>query len=159
MLGGGALRSRLADRIRQKEGLSYGVGSQLNIPALDPAGMWIAYAISAPQNTAKVEAALREEIQKAITSGFTEEELTEAKKGWKQSNEVNRTSDASLARRLSSYLKIDRSMFYDKELEAKVAALTLAQVNEALRQNIKTGSVSVISAGDFAKAAKDATAK
>ena len=159
MLGGGALRSRLADRIRQKEGLSYGVGSQLNIPALDPAGMWIAYAISAPQNTAKVEAALREEIQKAITSGFTEEELNEAKKGWKQSNEVNRTSDASLARRLASYLKIDRSMFYDKELEAKVAALTLAQVNEALRQNIKAGSLSVISAGDFAKASKDAAAK
>ena len=51
MLGGGALRSRLADRIRQKEGLSYGVGSQLNIPARDPAGLWLAYAISAPQNT------------------------------------------------------------------------------------------------------------
>lgn len=159
MLGGGALRSRLADRIRQKEGLSYGVGSQLSIRALDPAGLWLAYAISAPQNTAKVEAALREEVQKAITEGFTEEELAEAKKGWRQSNEVNRTQDAALARRLSSYLKIERNMDYDKGLEAKVAALSIAQVNEALRQNLKPINLSVISAGDFAKAAKDAAAK
>lgn len=159
MLGGGALRSRLADRIRQKEGLSYGVGSQVTAPALDPAGLWLAYAISAPQNTAKVEAALREEVQKAIAEGFTEDELTEAKKGWKQSAEVVRTQDPSLARRLSAYLNIDRTLAYDKDLEAKVAALTVAQVNEALRQNLKVVNLSFITAGDFAKAAKDAAAK
>ncbi|MDO9193063.1 MAG: pitrilysin family protein, partial [Undibacterium sp.] len=154
ILGGGALKSRLADRIRQKEGLSYGVGSQLNVPALDPAGLWLAYAISAPQNTAKVEAALREEVQKAIADGFTEEELSEAKKGWKQSAEVVRTQDPSLARRLAAYLSIDRTMAFDKDLEAKVAALTVAQVNEALRQNLKAANLSIISAGDFAKAVK-----
>ncbi|MCU6434769.1 insulinase family protein [Undibacterium sp. Jales W-56] len=159
MLGGGALRSRLADRIRQKEGLSYGVGSQFSAPALDPTALWLAYAISAPQNTAKVEAALREEVQKAVSEGFTEDELAEAKKGWKQSAEVVRTQDASLARRLASYLTIDRTMAFDKDLEAKVAALTLAQVNEALRQNLKPANVSVISAGDFAKTEKDAAAK
>ncbi len=152
MLGGGALRSRLADRIRQKEGLSYGVGSALNVPSQDPAGVWLAYAISAPQNTAKVEAALREEINRALTEGFTEAELAEAKKGWKQSEEVERTDDAQLARQLSSYLNIDRTMAYNKDLEAKVAALTVAQVNDALRQHLKVANLSVVSAGDFAKA-------
>ncbi len=154
MLGGGALRSRLADRIRQKEGLSYGVGSQLNIPALDPAGLWIAFAISAPQNTAKVEAALREEIGRALKDGFSEAELAEAKKGWKQAEEVGRTEDGPLSQHLAEYLTIDRTMAYDKQLEAKVAALTVAQVNEALRQNLKPATISIISAGDFAKAAK-----
>ncbi|MDP3668702.1 MAG: pitrilysin family protein [Telluria sp.] len=156
MLGGGALRSRLADRIRQKEGLSYGVGSQLTVPARDPAGLWLAYAISAPQNTAKVELALREEIDKALKEGFTEAELVEAKKGWAQSQEVGRSADAPLAGRLSQYLTLERTMVYDKELEAKVAAVTLAQVNEALRQNLKAANVSFVSAGDFAKAGKDA---
>lgn len=159
MLGGGALRSRLADRIRQKEGLSYGVGSQLNVQALDPVGFWLAFAISAPQNTAKVEVALREELQRAIADGFSDAELAEAKKGWLQSQEVVRTQDASLARRLSTYLNQDRTMAFDKDLEAKVAALTVAQVNQALRDNLKTVNISVISAGDFAKAAKDAAAK
>ena len=158
MLGGGALRSRLADRIRQKEGLSYGVGSQLTVPARDPAGVWLAYAISAPQNTVKVEAALREEIGKALTEGFTEAELAEAKKGWKQGEEVYRTEDGPLAGRLASYLTLDRTMAFDKDLEAKVAALTVAQVNAALRQHIKPGTVSVVSAGDFAKAGKPADA-
>ncbi len=156
MLGGGALRSRLADRIRQKEGLSYGVGSQLNVSALDPASLWLAYAISAPQNTAKVEAALLEEVQRAIKDGFTEDELAEAKKGWRQSEEVGRTEDGALARELSSYLSMGRTMAYDKELEAKVVALTLTQVNEALRQNLKPVNLSFISAGDFAKAGKAA---
>jgi zinc protease len=151
MLGGGALRSRLADRIRQKEGLSYGVGSQLNIPARDPAGLWLAYAISAPQNTAKVEVALREEIDKALKEGFTEAELLEAKKGWKQGEEVGRTEDAPLAQRLAGYLTLDRTMAYDKDLEAKVAALTVAQVNEAMRKHMTPATVSIISAGDFTK--------
>ncbi|MDO8702329.1 MAG: hypothetical protein Q7J77_07875, partial [Undibacterium sp.] len=87
------------------------------------------------------------------------EELSEAKKGWKQSAEVVRTQDPSLARRLAAYLSIDRTMAFDKDLEAKVAALTVAQVNEALRQNLKAANLSIISAGDFAKAVKDAAAK
>jgi zinc protease len=152
MLGGGALRSRLADRIRQKEGLSYGVGSQLSIPARDPAGLWLAFSFMAPQNVQKVEAALREEIDLALKSGFTDAELVEAKKGWKQGEEVYRTEDNPLAQRLSAYLEIDRTMAYDKDLEAKIAALTVAQVNEALRQHLKPANLSVISAGDFAKA-------
>ncbi len=154
MLGGGALRSRLADRIRQKEGLSYGVGSQLSVQARDPAGMWIAYAISAPQNTPKVEAALREEIALALKDGFTEAELAEAKKGWRQGEEVGRTDDGALSQRLAGYLSMGRTMGFDKELEAKVASLSAAQVNEAMRQFIKPASVSVISAGDFAKVTK-----
>ncbi len=152
MLGGGALRSRLADRIRQKEGLSYGVGSQLMVPAQDPASFWLAFAISAPQNTPKVEVALREELEKALKEGFTEAELAEAKKGWRQAEEVNRTEDGPLAQRLAAYLTLDRTMTFDAGLEAKVAALTAAQVNEALRKHLDFGKLSVIAAGDFAKA-------
>ncbi len=154
MLGGGALRSRLADRIRQKEGLSYGVGSFLNVPVQDPAGFWAAYALSAPQNTAKVEAALRDEMQKALAEGFTEAELVEAKKGWKQAEEVARTQDAGLAGQLASYLAINRTMKFDQDFEAKVAALSLAQVNEALRQLIKLEKISIIDAGDQTKVSK-----
>lgn len=162
ILGGGALHSRLADRIRQKEGLSYGVQSQLDADQVDAAGTWMMFAISAPENTKKVEAAMFEELKLALDKGFTEEELKEAKKGWRQSNEVDRTNDEFLARTMAGNLKINRTMVYSKELEAKVAALTLAQVNAALRQSLKPAQVSVISAGDFAKAAapaKDATSK
>jgi zinc protease len=155
MLGGGALRSRLADRIRQKEGLSYGVGSQLNVPMRDPAGMWMAYAMSAPQNASKVETVLREELQRAVSEGFTEAELAEAKKGWLQGEEVSRTSDEALAGALSEYLTLDRTMNFDAAVEDQVRKLTLAQVNEAMREFIKPTGISIVTAGDFAKVTKE----
>jgi zinc protease len=156
MIGGGALKSRLADRIRQKEGLSYGVGSQFSAPAQDPAGLWLAFTISAPQNTAKVEVALKEEMQKVLTEGFNAAELAEAKKAWRQGEEVGRTDDAMLARSLADYLGYERTMAFDKDIEAKVAALTLEQVNQAVKQVFTVDSLSVIAAGDFAGAAKAA---
>ncbi len=158
MIGGGALRSRLADRIRQKEGLSYGVGSQFNVSPLDASGLWLAFTISAPQNTPKVELALREELKKVTTEGFTADELAEAKKAWRQGEEVNRTRDASLARTLANYLTYDRTMAFDQDLDGKVAALTVEQVNQAVKQGFKFDKLSVISAGDFAGAAKAAAA-
>jgi zinc protease len=158
MIGGGVLKSRLADRIRQKEGLSYDVGSQFSAPAQDPAGLWLAYTISAPQNTAKVGVALKEEMQKVLTEGFTASELTEAKKAWRQGEEVNRTEDPMLSRRLAEYLSYERTMAFDKDIEAKVAALTLEQVNQAVKQVFKIESLSVIAAGDFAGVAKAAAA-
>jgi zinc protease len=157
MLGGGALRSRLADRIRQKEGLSYGVGTQLVVPSRDPAGFWLAYAMSAPQNTAKVEKVLREELERAVSEGFTETELLEAKKGWLQGEEVSRTSDEALAEALSDYLSLDRTMAFDGAVEDQVRKLTLAQVNEAMREFIKPSAISFVAAGDFAKAAKESS--
>ena len=37
VFGGGSLSSRLGDRVRQKEGLSYGVGSFFSADSLDSA--------------------------------------------------------------------------------------------------------------------------
>jgi len=159
VLGGGALHSRLANRIRQNEGLSYGVGSFLNVGVRDPAAQWGAYAISAPENTAKVEAALREELALALQKGFTEAELTEAKKGWRQAEEVGRTDDGALAGLLANYLYLDRTLAFDQAIEAKVAALKPAQLNEALRKYIDAGKVSIVTAGDAAKAAAAAKGK
>ncbi|NOT07536.1 MAG: insulinase family protein, partial [Gemmatimonadales bacterium] len=45
MLGGGFLNSRLATRIRQQDGLSYGVGGSINAQSLDSVGAFNASAI------------------------------------------------------------------------------------------------------------------
>ena len=80
MLGGGFLNSRLAKRIRQKDGLSYGVGSNFNAGAIDKTGSFMAYAIYNPENREALEKAFREEIDKVRTEGFTEEEPRRCKK-------------------------------------------------------------------------------
>src|SRR5262249_2366501 len=73
MLGGSGLSARLTARIRGKEGLSYGVGSDLQAGTFDKAGNFTAFAIYAPQNAAKLEAAFKEEMARALKDGFTPE--------------------------------------------------------------------------------------
>jgi zinc protease len=156
MLGGGAgFDSRLTARIRVKEGLSYGVNSQIIGPIFDRAGGWTVSAIAAPQNIAKVEAALREELAKALKDGFTDEEVAKAKAGWVPKFAQNRVQDQQLAGRLLSHLDSGRTFLtWDKVFEARILAVTPEQVRTALRKYVDPARLTVIKAGDFAKAAK-----
>jgi zinc protease len=152
MLGGGFLNSRLATRIRQKDGLSYGVGSQFSAGSLDQVGSFLAYAIYAPENVEKLEAAYKEEIEKVIKDGFTGEEITAAKSGWSQSRTVTRAQDGSLAGTLNNYLFIKRDLKWDETFEKKVMDLTPEQINAAMKKHLKLENMNIIKAGDFAKA-------
>ncbi len=149
MLGGGFLNSRLAVRIRQEEGLSYGVGSSFTGHPADETGSWSAYAIYAPENAERLEAAFREEIEKVLESGFTAEEVEAAVAGYLQSRNVSRSNDGPLASMLSQHLYFGRNMEWDKQLEAQIAALTPQQINEAMRRHIDLAKISIVMAGDF----------
>ncbi len=151
MLGGGFLNSRLASRIRGKDGLSYNVGSQLQASSLDQNGIFMAFAIYAPQNVTKLEAAFKDEIARALKDGFTEEEIKAAKSGWLQSRQVSRAQDSELAGRMRNFLFINRTLAWDADTEAKVGALTAAQITSAIRKHIDPTKFSMVKAGDFAK--------
>jgi zinc protease len=153
MLGGGFLNSRLATRIRQKEGLSYGVGSQLQASSLDKTGSLLVYAIYAPQNAAKLEAAIKEEVARALREGFTDDEVKAAKAGWLQSQQVTRAQDNSLAGRLNTLNYLGRTVTWDGEFEKRVGALTPADIRAALTKHVDPERISFVKAGDFAKAA------
>jgi len=152
MLGGGFLNSRLAVRIRQKDGLSYGVGSSFSAGSLDNIGTFFANAIYAPENAEKLEIAFKEEIQKVITEGFTAEEVAAAKSGWLQGRTVTRAQDASLAGTLNNYLFIKRDLKWDDAYEKKIQALTPEQINAAMKKYLKPELINMVKAGDFAKA-------
>lgn len=149
MLGGGFLNSRLATRIRQKEGISYGVGSSLSASPLDRSGAFTTYAIYAPENAARLEAAYREEIARMLTDGFTAEEVQKAQQGWVQSRQVSRAQDGSLAGTLMNGLYIDRTLAFDAAMEASISALTPAQVNAAMKKHIDPSKIAIVKAGDF----------
>lgn len=158
LLGGGFLNSRLATRIRQKDGLSYGVGSQFSASSLDKNGTFMSYAIYAPQNAEKLEAAFKEEIEKTMKEGFTAEELKAAKSGYLQSRQVGRSQDASLANTLTNNLYLNRTMQWDADFEKKIEALTPEQIKAAFNKHIDYNKLVIIKAGDFAKAKKGAPA-
>jgi len=153
MLGGGFLNSRLFGRIRIKDGLSYGVGSRLSADSFEQTGSFLAFALYAPQNLAKLEQAMKEEFDKVLKDGFTAEEVAAAKSGFQQSRSVSRAQDNSLVGTLGSYLFIGRTLQWDADFEKKVLALEPEQIRAALNKYIKPDQFVVMKAGDFKGAA------
>jgi len=150
--GGGGLKSRLMDRIRQKEGLSYGGSTQIVAGDLDRAGMFAINAIAAPQNLAKVDVAVREELGRALKDGFTAAELTGAKSGLMQQRIQTRADDGALAAGWTSYLYRGRTFEWSAEFERRLMAVTLPQLNAAFRKALDPAKLSVVMAGDQSKA-------
>jgi zinc protease len=153
MLGGGFLNSRLAQRIRVKDGLSYGISSNLSAKSNEEDGRFQATAIAAPQNVAKVEIAFREEIARMLKDGFDDKEVEADKAGWLQSRQVSRAEDGALCGMLAGRDYDGRTLAWDRELEAKVKALTAAQVADAMRRHLDVSQITIIKAGDFKKVA------
>ncbi|MFL5615961.1 MAG: M16 family metallopeptidase [Gemmatimonadaceae bacterium] len=151
ILGENPLDSRLANRIRVKEGLSYGVQSVLNIASLDKAGQWLAVAISNPANADKVNAAFFDEMGKIVKDGLSAEEIEKSKAAFLQRRSMARSNDLTLAQQLANGLYLGRTMSFDNDVETKIAALTAEQVNTALRRTLDTSKMTVVMAGDFAK--------
>jgi zinc protease len=156
IFGGSPLGSRLVTRVRQKEGLSYGAGAQFVARAMDPSALMLMFAIFAPENGGKLEAATRDEFRLIATQGITEEELQQGRNGWLQQQQQLRANDGQLASQLGQQLYADRTMAFDAELEAKVKALTAEQVNAAMRKHFAPASLVLVKAGDFEGAAKKA---
>jgi zinc protease len=151
ILGGGAgFDARLVQRIRVKEGLSYNVGSGLSAGRFDRAGAWTARAICAPQNIAKVESAFRDELGKLLKDGITPTELAKAKSGIAQQEAQSRAQDRNLAGKLRFDIDADRTLAWDKQFEARVAALTPEAVTAAARKYVDPTRITIVKAGDFA---------
>lgn len=151
MMGGGFLNSRLATRLRQREGLSYGVGSGLSAQTFDRAGAFQVYAIYAPANVDRLLRAFREEIDRVLEEGFSEDEVAAAKSGYLQGRSQGRANDGELVSLLITRRFANRTLSsYDAEFEARIQALTTAQVNETIRKYIDPKKLVLVRAGDFA---------
>jgi zinc protease len=149
ILGSGTLSSRLGVRIRQKEGLSYGVSSALTASAQDQRASLTITAIVNPVNMARLETCVQEEVKRFLDDGITADELDKARQGYLEALKVGRSSDAAIATSLAGLRHLGRTFAWTAGLEKKIAALTPAQVGEALRRHIDPKKLVVVAAGDF----------
>src|ERR1700733_1159979 len=148
ILGGGFLNSRLATRIRQKDGLSYTVASNVRAGSWDAVGSFSMFAICAPQNLAQVERDATEEIARAVADGFTETEIAEAKSGIAQSELRNRSSDAALANDLAAHLYLGRDFNWDARADSRIEAATADSIKSAMHRFIDPSRWITVKAGD-----------
>jgi zinc protease len=150
---GGSITARIPDRIRNREGLSYGVSTSFTAPAEGNAALFSMAAISNPANTPRVESSFLDELRNALQSGFTAQEVAAAKQAYADAQTVSRSQDAALVTLVASREQFDRTLLWDEQMDAKIQALTPEQISGAFRRHVDANLVSIVKAGDF-KAAK-----
>jgi len=154
IFGGSGFASRLMQRIRVKEGYSYGTGSGLQLDFNEPYGLFYMRAIAAPENMKKVVEAYKEEVAKVVNDGFTQAEVTDAIAGELKSLRVSWSNDGTIASLLADNKQLNRDLSWYTEYVEKMNALTLDDVNTAFNKYIATKELNVFTAGDFAKSAE-----
>ena len=147
--GGGGGSGRLWDRVREKEGLSYGIGASLGGGQFERNAEWQMNAIAAPQNVDRVKTAFDEELARARRDGFTADELQKAKDAIAAASRLGRAQDLSLARALESFVERDKTPLYFAELDAMRAGITLDEVNAVFRKYVVPDRMVYGAAGDF----------
>ncbi|UTH75583.1 pitrilysin family protein [Chromobacterium sp. IIBBL 290-4] len=153
---GGETKSRLFQRLRQQDGLSYHAGSDLMVDSFAPVSQWILSAIYAPQNLAKIKTGVSEELARLLKDGVTAEEVADAKHSLQQARQLARAQDDTLSSALAGQLERGRTMAFSAGLERQIEALTTEQVNAALRRYLQPSQLVEAYAGDFAATAKTA---
>lgn len=151
IFGSGGLSSRLGNRVRQDEGLSYGVGSFMVAQSLDQRTTFGMYAITNPVNMAKLEAVIAEELHKFLDEGVSSAEVAAAQSAYLERQRIDRADDSKLIGLLSSSIENDREITWYSDLEQKIRDVTPEAVLEAFRNRIDPERITWVAAGDFTR--------
>ena len=149
---GGDTKSRLWARIREKEGLSYGVGSAYVVGTRSKFAQFMVQATCVPDKITKVQDAFKEELDKVLKDGFAGDEIAAAKKTYADDRTLGRSQDAGLARTLSRNAQFGWTMTHESDRDKAVAALTPAQIQDAIKKYWNPAQMAYFKAGDFKKA-------
>ncbi|MCU1282577.1 MAG: pseudouridine synthase, partial [bacterium] len=148
-LFGGSPSSRLFERLRQKDGLSYGAGSMLDADSFDQNSLFLAFAICAPQNALKAMTAMLDELNSLLQKGVAAKELSDGKQAYKAQFETTLANDDAVLALLEESLAVGRKLdFYDK-LMSSVQALTAPQIGAAVAKYVKPEALVKVKAGDI----------
>lgn len=146
---GASAKSRLLDRLRQKEGLSYGAFSNISADSIDRNGAFLAGAICAPQNAAKSMQCLQEELQRLVKDGISDAELSDQKKSYQLVFDNQLAQDDYVLQLLNSGLYYNRTLEYYRNLTSKVQQLTSQQIHDALAKHFDLSKLIRVEAGDL----------
>ena len=148
---GGFLSARLPMRLREKEGISYGVGSFINVPVSNDVASWGYYALLNPTKRDAVEKAVKEEVALALKDGFTADEVTTNKKSYANIQKTMLGMDNTLINLVNKKLQYGVSLNEYDALNSKIANLKVDEVNAALRKYLTLDRLTSVYAGDFNK--------
>jgi len=144
ILGGSAFRSRLMERLRSDEGLTYGIYSSLahdDRPGV-PGEISASYETK-QQSVARSIASVVEEFRKVIEGRVSAAEVAEQVDAWRNRFVFRFTNEFSAVSRLVDQELDDRPYDYDRRLLDSIQKVTPADVERAAKRYIRPEDLSI----------------
>lgn len=155
---GSGFTGRLMANVRDKEGLTYGIGSRVANDTFSD-GDWRITATFAPALLEKGLASTQRQLKLWHEQGVTDTELAKRKGDLIGSFKVGLATTDGMATSLLTALNRGLDVTWLDEYPKKVGALTTADVNAAIKKHVKPDSLFLIKAGTVPGATPAAPAK
>jgi zinc protease len=146
-LGQSSLTSRLGVRVRDTEGLTYGIHSGFSATHL--AGPFAVSLTVKPESRGAAVAATLEEIRRFLAQGMTEKELTDEKSSHAGRYKVDLGSNGGMAHAIDAAVYYGLGISYLDEFPLRVAAVTKEEADTAFAKRVDPDSFMIVSAGSF----------
>ncbi|MBK8479520.1 MAG: insulinase family protein [Opitutaceae bacterium] len=145
-LGGPTFTSRLISTIRDTEGLTYGIGARVGVDSITE-GSWFIRGTFDTTLLGRGEASTRRELSKWFEQGITAEELAAQKTNYVGVFKLGLATTTGMAEALLGALERGEGPEAVDSLGARVNALSLSEVNAAIRHHLDPALMVVIKAG------------
>ena len=146
---GGNFSARLMQTVRVKEGLTYGINSNITGFSNDNDGYWMVNGTFAPELLAKGEKATLREIKKWAEGGVTQFEVDTTKSTLIGSYQVGFDTTYGLSGGILSAVSNWGNLNYVDSYPSIVSDVTLEQVNAAIKKYIIFDEIYQVAAGSI----------
>jgi zinc protease len=147
-LGESTLSSRLGLQVRDQEGLTYGINSRFRAPSL-AAGPWYVGVSVNPNNIEKAINSALSVLRDYVQKGIREDELGDEKSSAIGSFKVGLATNAGLAQAMWNAEFYRLGMDYIDRYPQIIQAVTVEEVNAAIRKYFRPDQLTVVIAGDI----------
>lgn len=143
---GSGFTGRLMSTVRDKEGLTYGIGAGLSDDAYVD-GKWAINADFAPALVAQGVASTRRELQKWYQDGVSATELAGRKTNMIGTFQVGLATTGGMAGAMLQTLSRDKPLSWLDDFPKAIDALTVDQVNAAIKKRLDPAKMVLVEAG------------
>ena len=145
ILGGDTLSSRLGTEVRDRQGLTYGIYSGF-AAGINP-GPFLIQMQTAPGDTQKAIASTLALLKQLREQGVTEDEFNTAKRSITNSYPVDLANPSDVSNIILSNAILGLSRAEIREFPQKIQAVTMVQLQQAIKDLIKPENLVIVTAG------------
>ncbi len=154
----GGFTGRLMSTVREKEGLTYSIYARTENFYKNETGQWRIFTFFAPEKALQGVTSTMREITSIFTKGVTESELTSFKRILRTQELLSHDSLAGYTGKVHGYHVLGFTPDDIQSLLAKQEALTVTEINTAIKKYLNPKTLTVSAAGPIKTVKKELVA-